>query len=56
MWIMEEPSQFPVGQTAQSLTYSIMEKPHAVLDDCMRMLLSGFRKRTSGEKPGAGAE
>ena len=25
MWIMEEPSQFAVGQTAQSLTCSIME-------------------------------
>ena len=30
---MEEPSQFSVGQTAQSLTCSIMDKPHTGLDD-----------------------
>ena len=28
MWFMEEPGQFTVGQTAQSLTCSIIEKPH----------------------------
>ena len=32
-WFVEEPSQFSVGQTAQSLTCSIMEKPHTGLDD-----------------------
>ena len=47
MWFMERPSQFSVGQTAQSLTCSIMEKPHAGLDDCLRMLQSCFRKRMS---------
>ena len=30
---MEEPSQFSVGQTAQSLTCSITEKPHTGLDE-----------------------
>ena len=30
MWFLEEPSQFSVGQTAQSLTCSIMEKPYWV--------------------------
>ena len=44
---MEEPNQFSVGQTAQSLTFSIMEKPHTGLDDCLRMLLPCFRKRMS---------
>ena len=47
MCFMEEPSQFSVGQIAQSLTCSIMEKPHTGLDDCLRMLLSCFRKRMS---------
>ena len=28
MWFMEEPSQFSMGQTAPSLTFSIMEEPH----------------------------
>ena len=44
---MEEPSQFSVGQTAQSLTCSIMEKPHTGLDDCLRMLQECFRKTIS---------
>ena len=35
---MEEPSKFSVGQTAQSLTCSIMEKPHTALDDFLNML------------------
>ena len=48
MWFMEEPSQFSVGQTAQSLTSSIAEKPHIGLDDCLNLLLSCFRKRMSG--------
>ena len=47
MWFMEEPSPFFVGQTAQSLTSSIMEKPHTGLDDCLNMLLASFRKRMS---------
>ena len=34
MWFMEEPRLFSMGQTAQSLTCSIMEKPHTRLDDC----------------------
>ena len=34
---MEEPIQFSVGQTAQSLTCSIMEKPQTGLDDCLNM-------------------
>ena len=33
-----------VGKTAQSLTYSIMEKPPTRWDDCLNMLLSCFRK------------
>ena len=48
MWFMEEPSQFSGGQTAQSLTCSIMDEPHTGLEDCLRMLLSCFRKRMSG--------
>ena len=37
-----------MGQTAHSLTCSIMEKPHTGLDDCLRILLSCFRARNSG--------
>ena len=48
MCFMEEPSQFSMGHTAQSLTCSIMEKPHTGLDDCLRMLQACFRKRMSG--------
>ena len=44
---MEEPSQFSMGQTAQSLTCPIMEKQHTGLDDCLRMLLACSRKRMS---------
>ena len=47
MWFMKVPSQFSVGQTAQSLTCSIMEKPYTGLDECLNMLLSCFRKRIS---------
>ena len=47
MWFMEEPIRSPVGQTAQSLTCSNMEKPHAGLEDCLNMLLSCFRTRMS---------
>ena len=38
MWFMEKPSQFSVGQTSQSLTCSIMEKPHTGLDSAAGML------------------
>ena len=48
MWFTEEPSQFSAGQTAQSLTCSMMEEPHTGLDDCLNMLLPCFRKRMSG--------
>ena len=47
MWFMEEPSQFSVGQTAQSLTCSIIDKPHTGLDECPTILLSCFRARNS---------
>ena len=47
MWFMEEPSQFSVGQTAQTLSSSIMEKPHTGLDDSLWMLHACFRKRMS---------
>ena len=43
MWFMEEPSQFSVGQTAQSLTCSMIEKPHTGVYDSQRMLPSCFR-------------
>ena len=43
----EETRQFSMGQTAQSRTCSIMEKPHTGLDDCLRMLPACFRKRMS---------
>ena len=41
----KERSQFSVGQTAQTLTCSVMEKPHTVF---LRILLKCFRKRGSG--------
>ena len=50
IWFKEEPSKFSLGQTAQSLTCSIMEKPHTGLDECQRILLSCFRARNSGER------
>ena len=37
------------GITTQTLTCSIMEKPHTGLDDCPEILLLCFRARTSGE-------
>ena len=49
MWFMEDPSQFSMDQTAQSLTCSLMAKPHTGSDDCLRVLLSCFRKRMSGD-------
>ena len=39
---MEEPMQFSVGQTAESLTCSIMEKPNTGLDDYLNMLLAKY--------------
>ena len=47
MWLMEELSQFSIGQTAQSLTCSIMEKPHRGLDDWMRVLQACFQEMMS---------
>ena len=47
IWFKEGPSQFSMGQIAQSLTCSIMEKPHTELDDCLRMLQACCRKRMS---------
>ena len=40
-------SQFSMGQTAQSQTSSIMEKPDTGLDECKRILLLCFRARSS---------
>ena len=51
---MEGASQFSVGQTAQSLTCSIMEKPLTGLDDCLIVLQACFRKRMSGIGGGEG--
>ena len=56
MGFMEEPSQFSVGQNAQSLTCSIMEKPHTGLDECLGILLLCFRARTSDGKDTGTAE
>ena len=36
-----------MGQTAHNLTCSIMEKPHAGLEECLIILLSCFRARNS---------
>ena len=47
IWFKEEPSQFSMGQTAQSLTCSIVEKPQTGFDECPRILLSCFRARNS---------
>ena len=47
---MEEPIQFSLGQTAQSLTCSNMEKPHTGLDDCLKMLLACSRKMMSAQE------
>ena len=49
----EEPSQYSMGQTAQSLTCSIMEKRQTGLDGCPRILLSCFRARNSALQPSA---
>ena len=50
MWFKGESSQFSMGQTAQSLTCSIMEKPHTGLDECPKILLLCFRARTSVQR------
>ena len=47
-WFKEESSQFSMGQTAQTLTCSILGKPHTGLDECPRILLSCFRAMNSG--------
>ena len=46
-WFKEEPSQFSMGQTAESLTCSKMEKPHTRWDECQITLLSCFRASES---------
>ena len=51
VWFKEEPSQFSMGQMAQSLTLAIMEKPHKWLDECLRILLSCFRAWNSACRP-----
>ena len=55
MGFKEEPSQFSLGQTAQSFTCSIMEKPHTGLDECLKILLFCFRGRTSGSRREVGS-
>ena len=52
IWFKEEPSQFSMGQTAQGLTCSIMEKPLTWLEESLRILLSCFRARNSASKSG----
>ena len=47
MLFIAEPSPFSVCQITQSLTCSIMEKPHTGLDDCPRMLLPCFKNKMS---------
>ena len=51
MWLMEETSQFSMGQAAQGLTCSIMEKQHTGLYDCLRLLQACFRKGMSACDP-----
>ena len=51
IWFKEESSQFSMGQTAQTLTCSILGKPHTGLDECSRILLSCFRARNSAPFP-----
>ena len=46
IWFKKEQSQFSIGQTEQSLTCSIMEKPHTGLDECPRILLLCLRARS----------
>ena len=50
MWFIEEPSQFSVGQKAQSLTCSFMDEPITGLDDCLRILLRSFRIKMSDSR------
>ena len=51
IWLKEEPSQFSMAQTAQSLTCSITEKSHTGLDECPRILLWWFRANNSDNHP-----
>ena len=51
MWFMEEPSKFSMGETAQILICSLMEKRHTGSEDCLNMLLACFIKRMSDEGP-----
>ena len=39
IWFKEEPSQFSMDQTVQSLTCSIMEKPHTGLEESYSRVL-----------------
>ena len=50
IWFKDEPSHFSMGQTVQSRTSSITEKPLTGLDGCLKILLSclwdcGHQKR-----------
>ena len=46
--VLEVPSQFSMGQTVQSLTCSIMEKPHTGWMTDLNRLLWCFREKMSG--------
>ena len=47
-WTVVQPCNWPwKGQTVQSLTCSILEKPYTGLDVCQIILLSCFRARNS---------
>ena len=50
VWVKEEQTQFSMGQTAQSLTYSIMVKQHTRLDECPTIILLCFKARSSGAR------
>ena len=50
----EESSWYSMGQTAQSITCSNMEKPHTGLDECPRILLSCNRARNSAGRSEGG--
>ena len=56
IWYKEDPSQFFMGQTAENLTCSIVEKPHRGLDECPRILLSCFRTKDYEEEEDRGME
>ena len=52
IWFKDDPSQFSIGQTAESnlFHHGELEKPHRVLDGCSRILLSCFRARAPEEE------